>query len=125
MSVEETRDFFYQLDGLFDESIIKSMAKKKTTIEDLAGMVKRGFGGVDKRFEQVDKRFDGVDKRFDGVDADIKFLKGEVAHLNVSMTTVQRDVAEIRKQFVRRDEFDDLFGRVAYLERRLGIKSGK
>jgi hypothetical protein len=114
----ETRRFFINLTVFLVQRIIELMTKKKTTIEDLAGMVKRGFDGVDKRFEQVDKRFDGVD-------ADIKFLKGEVAHLNANMTTVQRDVAEIRKQFVRRDEFDDLFGRVAYLERRFGIKSGK
>ena len=101
------------------------MAKKKTTIEDLAGMVKRGFDGVDKRFEQVDKRFEQVDKRFDALDGDMKYVKGEIAHLNASMSMVQRDVAEIRKQFVRRDEFDDLLCRVTYLERKFGIKSGK
>ena len=44
------------------------MAKKKTTIDDLAGMVKRGFDEVDKRFAEVDKRFDAMDTRFDAMD---------------------------------------------------------
>ena len=104
------------------------MAKKNMTIDDLAGMVKKGFDHMSDTL--ADK--ESVNKRFDGLEVDIKhlkgettYLKGEVAHLNASMSMVQRDVAEIRKQFVRRDEFDDLFGRVSYLERRFGIKSGK
>lgn len=55
------------------------MAKKKVTIEDLAGMTQRGFEGVDKRFEQVDgkigslhnemnTRFEHVDARFDHIE---------------------------------------------------------
>ncbi len=44
------------------------MVKKKITIDDLAGMVKRGFDAVDARFDAVDARFDEVDKRFDEVD---------------------------------------------------------
>ena len=94
------------------------MKKSKATIDDLARMVKRGFDGVDKRFDTLEG-----DMRH--VKGEITHMKGEIAHLNASVSTVQRDVAEIRKQFVRRDEFDDLFGRVTYLERRLGIKSGK
>ncbi|MEK9195244.1 MAG: hypothetical protein AAB975_02625 [Patescibacteria group bacterium] len=46
--------------------------KKKITIEDLAGMVKRGFDDthvyMDKRFEAVDRRFEAVDRRFDDMD---------------------------------------------------------
>ncbi len=41
---------------------------KKTTIEDLAVITAKGFGGVDKQFEAVDKRFDGMDKRFDRIE---------------------------------------------------------
>jgi hypothetical protein len=37
------------------------MAKRETTIEDLAGMVQRGFKDVAKRFDAVDKRFDAVE----------------------------------------------------------------
>lgn len=41
------------------------MAKKKVTIEDLAGMTQRGFEGVDKRFEGVDKRFAQADSKIE------------------------------------------------------------
>jgi len=33
---------------------------RKTTLDDLAGMVKRGFDGVDKRFDRVDQRLDKI-----------------------------------------------------------------
>lgn len=47
---------------------------KKMTIDDLAGMVKRGFDetaketDVNKRFDDVDERFDKMDKRLDRIE---------------------------------------------------------
>lgn len=38
------------------------MAKKHVTIDDLAGMVKRGFDAVDSRFDKVDERFSRIEK---------------------------------------------------------------
>jgi hypothetical protein len=38
------------------------MAKKGTTIEDLAGMVQRGFKDVGKRFDAVEDRLEGIEK---------------------------------------------------------------
>ena len=38
------------------------------TLDDLAGMVKRGFDAVDQRFDSVDKRFDKVDERLDRIE---------------------------------------------------------
>ncbi len=40
----------------------KVMKKKKNiTLDDLAGMVKCGFDGVDKRFEQAEEHFDRIE----------------------------------------------------------------
>ena len=84
---QETRVQFPPLAPDFDDfnkhSILKNMPKKKITIEDLAGMVSRGFVSVDKRFNDVDKRFDIVDKRLD--------------HMDARMAIIERDVTEIRK----------------------------
>jgi len=50
------------------------MKDKNITIEDLAGMIKRGFDEtatkteMNQRFEEIDERFDKVDKRFDKID---------------------------------------------------------
>lgn len=111
---------------------------KKITIENLAQMIKRGFDEtakkievdkrfeqVDKRFEQVDKRFEQVDKRFEQVDKRLSHIDLELGHLNARMSMVERDVAEIRKHFVYRDEFEDALARLLLIEKKLGIKSGK
>lgn len=95
----------------------KTMARKKVTIEDLAVMVKKGFDQtanrdeVNKRFEQVDKHFVSIERRLDHVDARLSY--------------VERDVAEIRKHFVYRDEFEDALARIRLLEKKVGIQSGK
>ena len=37
-------------------------AKKQITIDDLAGMVKHGFDGADKRFDAVDECLERIEK---------------------------------------------------------------
>lgn len=99
---------------------------KKTDkkIDNLAGMVKRGLDDlsgemtgfkkdVNKRFEQVDKRFDSLEKRMDE----------RFAYVNSRIDIVETRIANM--DVVSRSEFDDLLGRVAYMERKLSIVSGK
>lgn len=101
---------------------------RKITNEDLAAMVKRGFDDVTERMAKktdVDKQFEAVDKRFEVVDKRLGRLEMEASHTNARLGVIERDVAEIRKHFVYRDEFEDLMSRVLYLEKKVGIKSGK
>jgi len=42
--------------------------KQNITIDDLAGMVQKGFDGVDKRFDKVDLRFDKVEARLETIE---------------------------------------------------------
>lgn len=98
---------------------MKQKAKiSKMTIDGLAVIVKKGFDEVGAKFEQVDARFEQVDRRFDHVDATLE-------HMDARLFQVEKDVAEIKRHFVYRDEFDDLMSRVKYLEEKLGIESGK
>jgi tetrahydromethanopterin S-methyltransferase subunit G len=83
---------------------------KETTIEDLAEMVRKGFSGVDKRFGEVDKRFDKVEARLDTLDARVG--------------RIEADIHELRGEIVYRHEFEDVLGRIKYIERKLGIESG-
>lgn len=69
-------------------------------VENLARIVAKGFEQVDKRFEQVDGRLQHIDARLD---------------------TVEHDIADIRKHFVYRDEFEDVIRRLATVEKKLGI----
>jgi len=108
-------------------------------IEELAGMVARGFEGVDKRFEQIDKQFEGVDKRFEQIDKqfegvdkrfeqidqNFKGVSSELGHINSRLSAIEDGIDEIKKHFVYRYEFEDLMARVKYLETKLGVESGK
>jgi len=59
------------------------MRKKNITIENLAGMVKKGFDGVDHRFDKVDDRLERIEKlliadhrqRIDKLEIAVKELK--------------------------------------------------
>ncbi len=70
--------------------------KKKVTIETLAGMVQRGFTGVDKRFDVVYKRFDSVDKRIDSLEK----------HMNDRFNTIEKLVLADHKRRIDRLERD-------------------
>ena len=111
------------------------MPKKKTTIEDLARIMKRGLDGVslkmarkadmDKQFEGVDRQFEGVARQFDGVTRQFEGVNTRLDHMSARLGVVEYDIAEIRKHFVYRDEFDDALARISLVEKKLGIKSGK
>lgn len=71
--------------------------KKNITLDDLAGMVKHGFDGVDKRFDKVETRLVNLK---DGVE-EIKLKLDQVAY---------------------RFEVEELSRRLKRVEMRLGIK---
>lgn len=95
------------------------MIKKAITTEQLAGMIKKGFDDITGRMAKktdMEHGFQETSKRLDVVD-------GRLLHLEASMTTLQHDVAEIRKHFVYHDEFEDALARIFAIEKKLGIKS--
>ena len=95
------------------------MVKKISIIEDLAIMVAEEFINVRRDIKSADEANEERIK-----DVEIQMKEG-FDHTHARLSTIERDIAEIRKHFVYRDEFEDLMGRVKYLERKLGIVSGK
>ena len=93
------------------------MSKKPTTLDDVLHATKQGFEAVDRRFESIDKRFDSIDKHFEVVDKRLNTVEGDIANLK---TTV-RMTYEIVNKWPSPSEVDDLFYRVAYLEKHLGL----
>ena len=98
------------------------MTKKKTTIEDLAVMIQRGFqetarkDDVDARFMDIEKRLDriesrlnGVEKRLDGIDQELVNIKSDTSYL-------KSRVSEIGNL-----EIEHLKDRVTTLEEKVGI----
>jgi tetrahydromethanopterin S-methyltransferase subunit G len=97
---------------------------EKTTIEDLAGMIARGFEETAKKAD-MDARFDKVEERLDHVELRLDRVEGRLDHMDARMGRVEADLAEIRGNLVYRHEFEDLMARVKYVETKLGIESGK
>lgn len=102
------------------------MKNKKITIDDLARMIQRGFeetakkADVDKRFEQIDKRFEQVDKRFDNLEGQINNIDNKVNQIDRRLFSIEEDISEIKIK-----QYGDLLKRVNFIERKLGIVSGK
>ena len=59
------------------------MEDKNITIDDLAGMIKKGFDGVDQRFDKVEDRLERIEKlliadhqiRIENLEVAVKQLK--------------------------------------------------
>lgn len=84
-------------------TMVKKLAKKSVTIDDLALMVQRGFLGVDEKFQDVeermqkgfqnvDEKFQGMDEKFQGMEQRFDELKEE---LKMDIATLQVTVNRI------------------------------
>jgi len=90
---------------------------KKITIDDLAIMVAKGFGGIDKKFGGIDKKFESVSKDIDG-------LRNDITEVKESVKFARRDILNIGDRFVPRFEFDNLLTRVGKIEQKIKSKVG-
>lgn len=86
--------------------------KNNLTIDDLAGMVQRGFKRLETQTEKLEAQTNEGFKRMDD-----RFL-----NVNARLDTIETD---IQNTLVYRNEFEDLNARVRFLERKIGIESGK
>ncbi len=97
------------------------MKKKNVTIEDLAGMVQRGFSTINT---EMGERFEAVDKHFTAVDKQLVGMNTRLDHMDARLGRIEADVSELRGEIVHRQEFEDALARIKYLEKKLDIKSG-
>jgi archaellum component FlaC len=86
------------------------------TIEDLAALIKETMASkedikeVRDDIKTINTRLDGIDSRLD--------------HLDARVGRIEADVHALRDEMVHRSEFEDVLGRVRYIEKKLGIESG-
>lgn len=93
------------------------------TMDKLAEMVQNGFNSLGEKIDGVEQRLsDRVDKlekytasRFEIVETDLKIIREEIREVK----------SELERTKINPNEFEDLMGRVKYLEIKLGIESGK
>lgn len=74
---------------------------KNITLDDLAGMVKRGFDGVDKRFDKIEKTLKNLREKNSLEHEEIKLRLSQVAY---------------------RFELEEIDKRLKKVEAKLGIK---
>ncbi|MBI4114376.1 MAG: hypothetical protein HY445_00865 [Candidatus Niyogibacteria bacterium] len=81
------------------------MAKEqKTTLNDLARSIAKGFEKTVSDIEQLGNKLDHTDARIARIETDIKEMSGNIVY---------------------KSEFEDLEARVKYVESKLNIVSGK
>ncbi|TSC76813.1 MAG: hypothetical protein G01um101433_660 [Parcubacteria group bacterium Gr01-1014_33] len=94
-----------------DLSQIKEVVHEEieTSFENFAVLVNKGFPHVEEQMNKIDGRMDKMD--------------GHLQHIDTRLDTIEHDIAEIRKHFVYRDEFEEVLERLSAIEKRLGIKA--
>jgi len=93
---------------------------EKITNEELARMINAGFEhtATKEDVKSLEKRMDNFEGRMVGVEM-------ELSHMNAQLSTLEHNVSQISKDMISRNEFEDLMGRMKYVELKLGIESGK
>jgi tetrahydromethanopterin S-methyltransferase subunit G len=94
--------------------------KKKITIDDLAIMVQRGFEETARK-NDVDLLRTDVDLLRAELGEFKKETRDNFIHVHARLGMIERDVKDV----VHKDDFEDLMARVLYLEKKMGIVSGK
>jgi archaellum component FlaC len=88
------------------------------TIEDLAALIKETMASKEDIEGLASKEdIQGVNTRLDGIDS-------RLDHLDARVGRIEADVHVLRDEMVHRSEFEDVLGRVRYIEKKLGIESG-
>lgn len=85
--------------------------KKETTLDDVLMATKKGFDAVDMKFAAVDRKLDTIDRKLEHVDKRFDELNNKINMMY-----------QVLDKWPSPSEMDDLFYRMAYIEKSLGIK---
>lgn len=105
----------------FDMLFLMLKEKSKTTIDDLANMVAKGFESIENRFESIDNRFESIENRMTTKD-DIEEVNKKIdkldSEVNNKLSRLDSSVEEIRDMLsVNDEEITNLQKRVGILEK--------
>ena len=97
-----------------------------STIEELAIMIQRTMASKDdlKAFATKEDLSEGLDSLRGEMNTQFERVNGRLEHLDARVGRIEADIRELRGEVVYRHEFEDVLGRVKYLEKKLGIESG-
>lgn len=92
--------------------------KKNTTIDDLAGMVQRGFLEMGKRFDQLESRMGGLELRVEGLEREVHELSVRISALETRGDSVEETLEEVVERLGRVERLvnEDHYKRIERLE---------
>jgi predicted nuclease with TOPRIM domain len=96
------------------------MEGKIKTIDELAALIMETMASkedITEVKEDIQDLRTEMNERFKKVDA-------RLDHLDARVGRIEADVHALRDEIVHRHEFEDVLGRVKYIEKKLGIESG-
>ena len=98
------------------------------TIEQLAEMIQKTMASKEDLNMMASKEDlkEGLKPlaRKEDVEVLRKDMNARLDYLDARVGRIEADIHELRDEVVYRHEFEDVLGRVKYLERKLGIESG-
>lgn len=118
------------LAGIVQRGFAEQDKKTDKKIEDLAGMVRRGFDGVNDKFNEVDKRFDLIETKFDrkfiAIENHLDGMGERIVSVEDRLISLEKGQEEIKMKLdnvVYRTEFLNLQKRIEVLEKTIGVKN--
>lgn len=95
----------------------------ETTLDSLAQMMAKGFEWVATRFDEIDRKLDALDQGLKKTNAGLTAVDKTLREFKTETRRSLQDLEE--RAFSSPHEREDLEGRVSYIEKKLGIQSGK
>ncbi len=94
------------------------MKKEKMTLDKLGELVEKLAIFTVNGFEKIEKDIGGLK-------TDMATVKATVSETDDRMRKLEKSVFRIESEMITPIDIEDLLGRVSYIERKLGIESGK
>lgn len=101
---------------------------KKTTNEELARMINKGFDDVTGRINNITAVMatkEDLQNVKSGLEGSLNKLEIKVDGLQNQVNRLEAGQSDIKDSLIPKLEFEDLTARVKYTELKLGIESGK
>jgi predicted nucleic acid-binding Zn-ribbon protein len=116
----------------------RKQSKKEITTDDLAIMVQKGFLEMNDNFNGLRNEFKtevgGLKTDVGGLKADVSGLKNDVKELKEQTKNIENKINQIDRRLfsieedvadIKIKQYGDLLKRVSFIERKMGITSGR
>lgn len=102
-----------------------TLGKLAMLIEKLAGFTINGFEEIRIEMKEVKTEMKEVRTEMKEVRTEVATVKATVAETEDRVRKIERSVMRVESEMITPLDIEDLLGRVSYIERKLGIESGK